>query len=171
MRLNLRDGDDGADQVLITKFKGKKWNKNNKQPGKDSWSKGKSNGKYENGYSSNKKKFGSSNKKDKFKIQCYRCDKYGHNATKCSTRKDKKEKKTEGEANVAKQDTDSDSRPVVFSMISNVIGEIEPKEDSIITNVTPDENSEYVALVITISNDKNITEIWYLDSACSNHLT
>ena len=80
-------------------------------------------------------------KKDKRKVQCFNCEKYGHYASECWFNKDRKGKNKEQEANVAQEDSHSD-------------------EDTIMLMATiSDKESEVVS------------DACYLDTGCSNHMT
>lgn len=72
-------------------------------------------------------------KKDKSNVQCYRCDRYGHYANEYLTKNKTKSKESRPEANIAKDDSDSDSEHVIFSMFATDM-DTESKEDSVTVN-------------------------------------
>lgn len=93
----------------------KKGKKNSKG---GNWSKGKNNGS-DKGESS---KEGNSNQKkkvDKKKIQCFKCEKFGHYASECWSGKGKQSNNDEEEAKIAQDDSDSESLFMMVTTISN----------------------------------------------------
>ena len=97
--------------------KNNKKGKNNSKGG--NWSKGKNKGS-KKGESS---KEGNSNQKkknfDKKKIQCFKCEKFGHFASKCWSGKEKQAKNDEEEAKIEQDGSDSESLFMMVTTTSN----------------------------------------------------
>lgn len=91
-------------------------------------------------------------RKDKSKIKCFTCEKFGHYASKCPN------KKQDEEVNLIQTDEDED--PVLMMAISH-----EDKSGK----VSLKENSDVNLLASEESHVES--EVWYLDNGASNHMT
>ncbi|KAJ9551622.1 hypothetical protein OSB04_015667 [Centaurea solstitialis] len=90
----------------------------------------------------------SKTKKDRSKIQCYRCDKFGHFASQCPDRKARIE-----ETHIAEIE---DQDPQLF-MVKSLYETVFLNEEKVIPN--------------RYETGKDENNIWYLDNGASNHMT
>jgi hypothetical protein len=140
MKITGRKVEKDEEQALLARFKQQESKKDlwKKRKGKNNQKQGDKPESSKNGAESSSKNQG---KKDKRKVQCYCCEKYGHYASECWFNKDRKGKNKEQEANVAQEDSHYDVDTVM--LMAN----------------TSDKESEPVS------------DTWYLDTGCSNHMT
>ncbi|WVZ06232.1 hypothetical protein V8G54_019578 [Vigna mungo] len=119
---------------------------------------------------------------DKRNIQCFTCNKYGHYSSEC-WHNDNAKKEQSNEVNLAKEELVSDSNHIaLMSLVTNKKNDgkwITTRDDYVQMTTSRNKDrrgkniaqEEHVSSAGEAKHAKKEEMSWYLDSACSNHMT